>query len=210
MTVATETQTKFEVDAADFEKLKGSARLTLCVDQLNVYYDRAGRLAGQSVTFRVRFSRSEPPVLTLKVPTAISREHREMKEYQYRLRAKPRMRSLAQYREIDVDSELPPDASAALLALGVNRLERVGWIRNRRYHLEVTGIGMVDLDKLELPDGATVYEAEIESGDGATRERLAAWIRSHAPEARPSLISKYQRFRGALLRRPAHPNVACE
>jgi uncharacterized protein YjbK len=193
-----EVETKFELDASEFEQLKRSAHVAKCIDQVNVYYDRAWKLAELTATFRVRFSRGKPPVLTLKLPVSVAGDTRTMQEFEYCLAHRPCVRSVAQYPEIDVDRELPPDLGDVLLRLGVNRLQRLGWVRNRRYVLDVGGPGKIELDELRLPDGQTVYEAEIDTDDRTAQERLANWVRSAVPEARPSLVSKFQRFRAAV------------
>jgi uncharacterized protein YjbK len=200
MATATEVETKFELDAASFEHLMHVADVINCSDQLNVYYDRAWRLANHAATFRIRFSKGRLPVLTLKIPVEYSGEARVMKEFEYQLGGGGRrqVRSVAQHAEIDVDRQLPPEIGDVLLRLGVNRLERVGWVRNQRFVLRRADVGQFELDRLLLPDGQVFYEVEIESEDLEAHDRFAQWVRLEAPAARESRISKFQRFRAAL------------
>jgi uncharacterized protein YjbK len=202
MATAMEVETKFELNAASFDHLKHVAQVKSCSDQINVYYDRAWRLANHAATFRVRFSKGQAPVLTLKIPVRNRDDVRVMKEYEYRVGGARHVRAVAQHAEIDVDRELPPDLGLALLRLGVNRLERVGWVRNQRFLLHSPEVGQFELDRLQLPDGRVVYEAEIESEDPQVHERFARWLRSEAPEARASRLSKFQQFRAAMGRVP--------
>jgi hypothetical protein len=64
--------------------------------------------------------------------------------------------------------------------------------------VEIVDIGQIELDRLELPDGSVVYEAEIESDSDWAHEHLAQLVWQYAPDARPSTESKFQRFRAAM------------
>jgi hypothetical protein len=81
--------------------------------------------------------------------------------------------------------------------MDVKALHRVGWVRNRRLLILISGVGHLELDRLELPDGTVVHEAEIECADVPTHERLVELIRIHFPAAKASRLSKFQRFRNA-------------
>ncbi len=59
--------------------------------------------------------------------------------------------------------------------------------------------GRVELDRLILPNGATVFEAEIESPDPGTHNRLTTLVQRLAQPARPAHLSKFQRFRNAAM-----------
>jgi hypothetical protein len=197
MVMATEVESKFELDASGFEELVKAAPPSKEIDQLNVYYDKACRLAKHRATFRVRFTPAEPPVLALKLPVSWEHGKRVMKEFEFRAGDRPQSRSLAR-SYIDVGRELPPAVSEMLLELGINSLYRVGWLRNRRHVLLVKGLGIVEVDKLELPNGRQEYEAEVEAADPVLHERLAHWVCSHAPTARPSTKSKFERLLDAV------------
>lgn len=193
-----EVESKFELDASGFDRLRDHGVVVRCVDQLNVYYDREWKLAEARATCRVRFSNGAMPVLTVKLPVSVELGVRRMIEFEFPVARRRYVRAVAQQAEIDVDRELPPDVGESLLNLGVNRLQRLGWIRNQRYVVAIEGIGELELDVARLPDGSTIYEVEIETPDEALRTRLAEWVLAVVPEASPSLTSKFQRFRAAL------------
>jgi uncharacterized protein YjbK len=190
-----EVESKFELMAADFVALKDLGTIVRCIDQINVYYDCDWVLATLKATFRVRFSSGAAPVLTLKLPVTAHGSVRKMREFEYQLAAGRFLRAIAQQSEIDVNRSLPPDLGVLLLDVGVSRLQRLGWVRNKRYVIAVPNIGQLELDELALPDGQKVFEAEIETEDEEMRARLGNWLLAHAPGAHPSLISKFQRFR---------------
>lgn len=191
-----EVESKFELTASDFERLKSLGHVSRCADQLNVYYDEQWRLADSSSTLRIRFDDHSGPVLTLKVPVSHVGEKRVMREFEIKLAHQPASQLGSPHpTAIDVTKELPAELSEYLLVLGVRQLQRMGWVRNTRLVLDVHGVGTVELDKLELPDGSVVYEAEIESDSSPVHDSVVSWVCLHAPEARPSRISKFQRFR---------------
>lgn len=196
VSISKETETKFELDAAAFERLKSAALITHFTEQLNVYYDCAWELAEHAGTFRVRFAQGTGPVVTLKLPVSSTERRRVM----YELETTPD-RCFGGRRlpsgSIRVNSQLPEEFEDALLGMGISELSRVGWVRNQRWSLDVDG-DTLELDRLKLPNGEIVYEAEIETPNIAVHARLATWIKHLAPAARPSDISKFQRFRIAL------------
>lgn len=194
-----ETESKFELTAADFERLLTLGQVSSSADQLNVYYDAEWKLADSASTLRIRFGASVDPVLTLKVPVAQNGPKRVMREFEIRL-ARENATSARSHHPatINVERDLPSELQNYLVHLGVNRLVRMGWVRNSRTVLEISGLGSLELDRLRLPDGTTYYEVEIESNSDRVHESLVRWIRTYAPEAKPSLISKFQRFRAAI------------
>jgi uncharacterized protein YjbK len=193
----TEIETKLELDEAGFERLKTLGRVASKQDQLNVYYDCGWRLADAAATCRVRFCGPSDPVLTVKVPVSHSGEQRVMREFDAPVGAGCEAAANVR-RRIDVRVDLPGPVSEALLALSIDFVERVGWVRNRRWVLIFDAIGEIELDELRLPDGTTVFESEIEADDPSVHEALATFIRREVPSARPSKLSKFQRFRQAV------------
>jgi uncharacterized protein YjbK len=199
VTSSTEVESKFALDAADFDRLRHLAKVQRCVQQLNVYFDYAWRLANISATFRVRFSEGDPPILTLKLPVSAAGGIRVMNEFEYELSTEAYSPESVRHTEFDVDRQLPPEVGERLLGLGLNRLQYLGGMRNCRYVAEVEGIGDIELDEVVLPDGTHYYEAEIEESDLRRHQQLADWVRAAAPNARPSQLSKFQRFRDAVI-----------
>jgi uncharacterized protein YjbK len=194
-----EIESKYELTAADFERLLTLGQVSSCADQLNVYYDAEWKLADSASTLRIRFGASIDPVLTLKVPVAQNGSRRVMREFEIRL-ARDNATSTGSHHPaaIHVERDLPSELRYYLVQLGVNKLVRMGWVRNSRTVLEVSGIGSLELDRLELPNGTTYYEVEIESNTDRVHESLVQWVRTYAPDAKPSLVSKFQRFRAAV------------
>jgi uncharacterized protein YjbK len=195
MNVGSETETKYELDERGFERLKSAARIEKCTRQLNVYFDANWILANRAATFRIRFTPDASPEATLKLPVARNGATRTMKEIEVPLQTANR--TLLPHRRLDVSRDLPFELAAEILRLGVKRLERVGWMRNTRYVVSIESGGQIELDRTTLPDGSTVFEAEIESADVAIHRKLSQFILSNVPWARPSLMSKFQRFRKA-------------
>jgi uncharacterized protein YjbK len=198
-----EVETKFELTAAGFERLKSAGSVSRCEEQLNVYYDAEWRLADISSTLRIRFFDASAPILTLKIPVAENGDQRVMREFEVALRPHElRLGRSCHPPRIDVEHELPQEFGEWLLVLGVKQVERMGWVRNTRVVLNVQSVGQLELDRLELPDGTVIYEAEIESRDDCVHERLARFVCRYAPDAKPSRVSKFQRFRKAVTSLP--------
>jgi hypothetical protein len=191
-----ELETKFSLSASDFEHLQRLGKAAASVRQLNVYFDRAWRLASRAITFRVRLSEGAEPVLTLKIPVGVLGERRHMQEYHCQVAHL--WLETSSPCEIDVDRDLPPEIGDVLLQMGLNRLERLGETRTVRHTVSVEGVGEFELDEVSLPDGTRFFEAEIDDSDETRHGRLTEWLRTAAPTARPSLLSKFQRFRNAV------------
>jgi uncharacterized protein YjbK len=194
-----EVETKLELNESEYRHLKTLGRITRRESQVNVYFDDQWKLANASATFRIRFLEDgSDPVLTMKVPISHDDDRRVMQEHNMVLNKenRPRIRSL-HLTTIGVEEDLPEEFRDYLLHLGIKQIQRVGLVQNSRLLLEIENIGNIELDVLDLPDGTVVHEAEIESDDASVRERLAGFVRQHAPQAVPSLMSKFQRFRRA-------------
>jgi uncharacterized protein YjbK len=190
--VTTEVEAKLMLNSEDFRFLQRSGQVLKRKTLLNVYYDCGHKLASKAVTCRVRMSAGADPVFTLKMPVTKSCGDREAVEIE----------SVMGHRipaaEVNVWADLPPEIAAHLMALGVTRLERLGWMRTERVVVLLAGSLMAELDAVSLPDGSRLYEAEVENEDDTIRRRTVQWIREHAPSAQPSHLSKYERFVRAL------------
>lgn len=199
MRVDSEVETKFELDERGFERLKSAGRVEKCTRQLNVYFDANWALANKAATFRIRFTSDGPPEATLKLPITQNDATRTMKEIEVLLREQETADrfSPVPHRRLDVSRDLPVELRSEILRLGVKSLERVGWIRNTRYVVTVEAGGQIELDRTSLPDGSTVFEAEVESPDAAVHRKLSQFILKQVPWAKPSRMSKFQRFRSA-------------
>lgn len=195
-----EVETKFELTANGFECLKAIGRVCRREDQLNVYYDAEWKLANNSATLRIRFHDRSNPVLTLKIPICRSGAQRVMRELEIALSRQGPMLLRSQHpTSIDVERDLPKELGQYLLCIGVHHVQRVGWVRNTRLVLEISDVGYIELDRLELPDGSVVHEAEIETESAWAQERLAQIVCRHVPDAKPSTANKFQRFRQAAM-----------
>lgn len=194
MKKAIEAETKLQLDREGASAVLTAGRVDHCVEQLNIYYDWEWRLADQAATFRVRLEGKGLPTVTLKLPLRAKvngpRRMRELELVEAQLSLWPSSR-----RFIDVKANLPDALARPLLEFGIPRLARVGSMRNRRSIVVFEGVGTLEVDMLRLPKGALHYEAEIESPDPATHERLSDLVRSLAPNATPARVSKFALFR---------------
>jgi len=189
-----ETETKLELDANGAERVLALGVVERRIDQLNVYYDDHWRLSGRGITVRIRFVRGERPVLTAKILEAWEGHRRTMQEIEVSLAGGLGSGARSAPRSIDVETDLPADIAAAIRAAGCRQLQRVGWVRNHRTVVALPGAGRVEVDRLRLPDGTTIYEAEIETPDHAVSDRAIAMIRRAVPSATLSRMGKYERF----------------
>jgi hypothetical protein len=190
-----EVETKFELEEDGFQRLFLAARVEKTVHQRNVYYDQGGRLARLAATCRLRLSDGEDATFTIKFPVSWHGGQRTANEFEVVI-SQATARSLP--KRLDVNSDLPPRLAQPLLSLGVTELCCWGESENWRTSAFVEGRGRVELDRLALPDGETVYEAEIETPDQRTHEELSNWIWGLVPSARHSTISKSQRLLAAI------------
>lgn len=187
----TETESKFELSPQDFHSLLQQATVRTCTDQLNVYYDSGGALSRRAATFRLRLAGEVR--MTLKVPLRTRGAKRESVEIEevisdHRWRA----------RTVDVQRDLPLEFSAPLSELGVSYLERVGCMRTRRRVIDL-GEGLVaEADEVRLPNGERFFEVEVEESRPDVHAHIVAMVCLMAPSAKPSLLSKYERFQDAL------------
>ena len=191
-----ELETKLLLDEAGFEALKSIGRLEQRRTQLNIYFDSGWRLADSAITCRIRIEPNIGATATLKVPVADVSGRREMRELETRLGRLDR--GLYRHRFLNVATDLPPGWKEEVTKLGVKSLERVGWMRNTRYVL-VFDDKTLEVDRFSLPDGSVVFEAEIESTDLTTHEALTRLVLKLVPTAEVSGISKFQRFRAAVV-----------
>jgi hypothetical protein len=196
---ALEVEAKLELQRDVYVELLQIGSIKREIEQLNVYYDSEWILAGQGATFRVRFARGAEPVCTLKLPISsdssglrVSREIEEpLQAATFRLGS-----SIALPRIFSVQS-LSAQYRDALRDVNVDRLRRVGWVRNLRTAVEIPGLGEVEVDQLRLPNGTTFFEAEIEHADRAVIGRLSRFLTQRWPTVRPSNVGKFERFRRA-------------
>jgi hypothetical protein len=194
----TETETKLELDASGAERVVGLGVVERQIDQLNVYYDDHWRLAEGRMTVRIRFVHGARPVLTAKVLRSWEGHRRTMEELEISLEGGLGGGARTAPREIDVEADLPREIAAPIRAIGCRRLQRVGWVRNQRTVVALPGAARVEVDRLRLPNGAIIFEVEIETPDHAASDRAIAMIRSAVPSAALSRMGKYERFRRAL------------
>ena len=188
-----EKETKLTVSREDYDRIRERGRVLECREQLNVYLHDPARLHEGLGYFRVRYETGNDPVATLKIPVGWEGGVRKMLEMERPLREMgpglfPRPR-----RRIRVQDDLPGELGQHFLSLGITRLRRLGWMRNLRCVVEV-GVGEVELDRTQLPDGTLLYEVEIETPDDALRTALADKIREWAPSAQESQLGKFSRF----------------
>lgn len=187
-----EVESKFELTEDDFDQLRNSGRVIRCNEQLNVYYDAGGRLASAAITLRVRLTKGIAPRMTLKIPEGLSQEKRRSVEIEADFRSRIPMRLLA------VPSDLPQEFASPLSELGINAVERLGWMRTTRWLVAFGDEVEVELDRVDLPGGTVFYEAEVEEAESGKHSRAVAEVRKRASNASPSCVSKFERFARVL------------
>lgn len=189
-----EIESKFELTAEEFERLRTTGRVMGCDRQLNVYYDLDNKLADAAITLRVRFRRNAPPRLTLKIPMEKDGARRSALEIEAEYgRRLPR-------RQFVVDSELPGEFAAALGARGIEEVRRLGWMRTTRWLVDLSDGVEVELDRVDLPGGRVFFEVEVEEPEEQEHRKAVDVIRQRAAGAVPSRVSKFERF--VALNRP--------
>lgn len=192
-----ETETKLVLSEEGYGRLLRGGRLIGCRDQLNVYFHDPARLGENLGYLRVRYETDRTPVATLKLPVDWVGDTRRMKEVERPLSELgpglyPRPR-----RWIDVEEDLSPAFAEPLAAQGIQRVRRLGWMRNRRCLLALGPERTVELDRTSLPDGGVLYEVEIEDPSQEVHRALTARVRELVPEARVSRVGKFSRFLAA-------------
>jgi inorganic triphosphatase YgiF len=192
-----ERETKLVLDASDFRTLRSHGEVRSVTRQLNIYYDDRDALSRRGMTFRIRQRSDGPPVLTLKTRVSEDGAYRESREHEEPLRPAPGWRAAARPLRISVERDLPAAYARLILPLGLTELRRLGWLRNDRAVVRIPE-GELELDRLTLPDGAVVHEAEIEEDDPAAHRRLVEAVMAIAPSARPSTTGKFGRFRRSM------------
>lgn len=193
---AYELESKIEVNQLDFERLLSYGKVCKSTDQLNVYYDCNGSLSNQAATFRVRFIPKGKPVMTLKIPVSTTNGTRKSLEVERELSA---YADGSRPLEWQVDKDLPTEFASHLQNIGIAKLNRIGWMRNRRWILQLADNVSVELDRVTLPDGNVFFEVEIESAYTEVHRQAIDLIHGLTTSARPSHLSKYERFMRALL-----------
>ena len=209
-----EQETKLLISPDDYRRILEVGTVRECTDQLNVYLHDPDRLAERGETFRVRFETGRDPVATLKLPVAWKGGMRQMVEVERPLSElgpgfHPRPR-----RWIPIDAHVPEGFMEHLQALGITRVRRLGWMRNRRCVVELPGRtaeespphgaddpsqgGTVEVDRYTLPGGEVLHEVEIEHPVEAVHRMLVARVKELAPSAEVTRMGKFSRFLEAL------------
>ncbi len=200
-----EVETKYVLDADDFARLKRAGRICRTDNQLNIYYDSGWKLADMAATLRIRITGHGSATMTAKVPVSHTGDRRVMREIDVDLqRDLPAAFRSVHPTSIDVH-DLPLEMLLYFSGLGVNRLTRAGWVRNTRIVLDVGAGGIIELDRLELPDCTVVHQAEIETSSESEHVRLSQIVSRFALHAEPSTESKFQLFRRAVQSRRTPP-----
>lgn len=207
-----EHELKFEIDRAGVDALLRAGEIDKTVEQLNVYYDSRWQLASNASTFRVRFVPRKEARLTFKAPASFVAGVRMSQEIEATASSVFRASRcfLACRREIHVSKDLPEEFGKPLVALGVPTLERVGWMRNKRFVVRFQDAGVLEVDISKLPNGQEFYEVEIENDSPLARERLVRIVQSIVRDVRISNMSKFQRFRRALEEKRLKPSLLSE
>lgn len=192
-----ERETKLIVLPDDAGKIRRAGQVVSCADQLNIYLQDPARLSEPVGYCRVRFETGAQPVATLKVLMGWKGHIREMMELERPLAELgpdfyPRPR-----RWVRIDSRAPEGFMEHFSALGIRRLRRLGWMRNRRWVVRLGTTGMVEVDRTVLPDGTVHYEVEIEHPSEERQLELTELLRKLAPSAEPTRLGKYTRFLAA-------------
>ncbi len=191
----TELESKLEISDKDFQRLKSVSLVKSYLDHLNIYYDHNNLLSGSAVTFRIRLSRNSTPKMTLKIPVQHVQGRREALEIESSVEANGvKLRA----KNFDVERDLPTEFRERFIELGVQHLERMGWMRTHRWLVQLPDGPEIELDQVYLPNGEIFYEAEIEGDDQQEHQKAVEIIFKHAASARPSSYSKYERFTKAL------------
>ena len=161
-----EVETKYVLDVNDFARLKGAGSIRRTDNQLNIYYDSGWTLADLAATLRIRITGHGSAIMTAKIPISHNGDRRVMREIDIDLhRDLPTALRSVHPTSIDV-RDLPQEIQRYFSGIGVNRLDRVGWVRNTRIVLDVWCGGIIELDRLELPDDTVVHEARSEERRG--------------------------------------------
>ncbi len=192
-----ERETKLVVSERDFQRVLADGQLLESTDQLNIYFQDPGLIGKRSGYFRVRLEAGGGGMATLKIPVGWKGVMREMLELEHPLSEAGPSLSPRPKRWIPVGDNLPEVIAEHLRALGASRLRRLGWMRNHRSVVHWQGLGSVELDRTVLPDGAVLYEVEIEGPSEEQHHALVAKVKSIAPSATISMIGKYSRFKEA-------------
>jgi uncharacterized protein YjbK len=193
-----EREAKLTILPEDYHRLRQALPVQECREQLNVYLHDPTRLFEGLGYLRVRFQTRREPVVTLKVPRGWDGEVREMWEVEEPLhRCGPGLFPRPR-RRIEVATDLTDEMADHFSSMGITHLRRLGWMRNHRCLLEVGDLGLVELDRTELPGGVVHFEVEVETADQNRMEALLDRIRELAPSASASRIGKFSRFLEAL------------
>lgn len=193
-----ERETKLAVSPEDHQRILKTGPSAECTDQLNVYLYDPARLADRHGHFRVRYETGRVPVATLKIPVGWRGDVREMIEVEAPLaKMGPDLRPWPR-RWVDIASNVPEEFLQYLQDLGVSRLRRLGWMRNRRCRMMLSGIGEIEVDRTNLPGGSELFEVEIEEADPDRHQAIVDEVRRVAPSAVVSRIGKFSRFLDAV------------
>ncbi len=193
-----EKETKLVLSPEEYERIRGEGRTLEARDQLNVYLHDPLRLREALGYFRVRFESGRDPVATLKIPVGWRGEMREMVEVERPLSELGPALFPWPRRWVSVDDHLPEGFREHLRALGIRRLRRLGWMRNRRLVVELAGLGTIELDRTRLPDGTVHCEVEVETPQEDLHLALVERVKTLVPAAAFSRIGKFSRFLSAL------------
>lgn len=193
-----ETEIKLTVSEADYHRLRRRGEVLECRDQLNVYLHDPTRLQEGLGYLRVRFETGRAPMVTLKIPVSWEGGVRKMVEMEEPLETMGPGLFPRPMRRVTVADALSGEMAGHFQELGIDRLRRLGWMRNRRCVLALGRAGEVELDRTLLPGGMIRCEVEIETDDEEHRDALVSLVREWAPSATISRLGKFSRFLEAM------------
>lgn len=196
-----EVESKWTIFRNDFDRLLDRCVILRRIDQLNVYFDNdQWILANAGATCRVRCAPRDRAMFTLKFP--VSREAdgaRRSIEIESPAHAAFTQHFSLYWMFLDF-SLLNSELRRALPPMNIPVLRRVGRMRNIRHVLRLPSGGTFELDRFTLPGGEIAFEIEVEECDLKKRAAIVSEVCDLIPDAVPSHLSKFQRFREAVRR----------
>ena len=187
-----EVESKFELSEEDFHRLRDDGEVVECQEQLNVYYDAEGQLANSAITFRVRVIPGGTPRMTLKIPMECRGGTRHAIEIE------AECARWIPSRFLSVNADLPHELSAPLCERGIHSVQRLGSMRTTRWVVALADDLEIELDRVDLPGGRVFFEAEVEEAEAEKRQRTVEQLRLRVSAAKPSSVSKFERFVSSL------------
>lgn len=191
-----EIESKFCINEYDYNHILKIGNIKFEENFLNIYFDFEQKLFNKSVSCRIRYFNDKPMIFTYKYPVEISDAYRHSTEFEIDL-------SLSRFfkipKIIKPKEFLPSEISNFFYESNIDHLDRVGWIRVKRIHINLEGFNDLEVDKVWFSENDIYREIEYEDENLEAQQNVHDYFENTFKSSVPTSTSKFERFYKKLI-----------